>query len=51
MISERMLRKWRKDALHEVYKTKEHEPGMVHVLSLRILRMTQDSLDQYLIKK
>ena len=63
-ISERMLRKWRKEALIVVqtlsvtYDKLEYPdtsnsigPGHSHKLSERILRMTQELLDQHLLRK
>jgi len=54
-ISERTLRKWRRDAL--VYTTMEAGESLVNVLSKengelrgRILNLTQQLLDQYLLE-
>ena len=60
MITERTLRKWRKEALN--YKSDcEHRPtasagddGLVYVgkeIFERILRLTQELLDQHLLRK
>jgi len=56
-ISERTLRKWRKEALEVVLEESEINvtDGIVHLnrgilLSDRILKMTQELLDQHLIK-
>ena len=62
MISERLLRKWRKDALKDIIDpqiiaTKDgvnydfHIMDEVKELSNRILRLTQELLDQHLINK
>ena len=57
-ISERMLRKWRREALR--MKEVEENPGSGHLLQdekifvevfERILLMTQELLDQHLMKK
>ena len=58
MITERTLRKWRREAL-EVDKILPSRiepktaigPGMVQELSKRILRMTQELLDQHLLRR
>ena len=50
MITERTLKRWRKEALIQ-----DEDPPMVHLvleeLSNRILRMTQELLDAHLIRK
>lgn len=56
MITERTLRKWRKEALldtEELHITEESTP--ISLLQAeknsRILRMTQELLDQHLLRK
>jgi len=56
MLSERLLRKWRKKSLDRNYAVDSH--GGVHLsitqiteLHERILRLTQELLDQHLIRK
>ena len=57
MITERTLKKWRKEALtvDELLLSTDFSdaigPGMVKELSQRILRMTQELLDLHLIRK
>jgi len=56
MISERMLRKWRKEALQNIkyIRTKAIEQTQVNEEiedQNRILRMTQELLDQHLLSK
>ena len=55
-ITERTLKKWRKEALRDKKMTEER--GLVdesqrhsHENSTRILRMTQELLDQHLMRK
>jgi phage terminase large subunit-like protein len=51
MISERTLRRWRKEALHLILYDKEADLHHIGVkLSERILKMTQELLDQHLMK-
>ena len=56
MITERTLKKWRKEALtvDEILPSTDFSeaigPGMVKELSQRILRLTQIMLDQHLMK-
>lgn len=61
MISERMLRKWRRNAL-DIKETLERSPNLsiipredvvrhIRELSGRILQMTQELLDQHLLRK
>jgi len=58
-ITERTLRKWRKEALKvdkeidgEVYRDSDTlGPGMIKEQSQRILRLTQELLDQHLLRK
>jgi len=56
-ISERTLRKWRKEALYTLDPTM-YEGEKLHGVALsyakareRILRMTQELLDQHLLRK
>lgn len=57
MISERMLRKWRKEALGGTESTTHFAPARkgqldtLEDLNNRILRMTQELLDQHLLNK
>lgn len=59
MISERTLKRWRRDALKEhsapeCCMEKETEKiGLLHhhEMAERILRLTQELMDQYLLKK
>ena len=60
MIAERTLKKWRKEALESVQLPSFAEQGsnamtmmelMLDELHLRILRMSQELLDQHLLKK
>jgi hypothetical protein len=55
--SERLLRKWRKEALHFVDPAM-YEGAKLHSIALayakareRILQLTQELLDQHLLKK
>ena len=55
MISERMLKKWRKEAFINIANrmrvtTTPHDDYEVH-LNQRILMLTQDLMDQYLLKQ
>ena len=49
MISERTLRKWRRDALLYKKYPVQHDPDIV-MLADRILKLTQELLDQHLLK-
>lgn len=59
-ITERTLRQWRKDALRDIkgtHSAMSNDPSSVNVmdslrmeLNKRILRLTQELLDQYLMK-
>lgn len=55
-ITERTLRKWRKEALERIDQLKgwdapaENTPE-IRELNNRILRMTQELLDQHLLRK
>ena len=56
IISERMLKKWRREAL--VYRSMPPHEKPINILSRengelreRILRMTQELLDQHLIRR
>jgi len=56
MITERTLRKWRREAL--VYKSVSTDSNLITELTKedgcnrqRILRMTQELLDQHLLRK
>ena len=55
MISERMLRKWRKEGLTELsspmVKHPTQERNKYWELHRRILQLTQELLDQHLMKK
>ena len=55
MISERTLKRWRKEALKHVEKETDNRVSFpehhVDELNKRILRMTQELLDLHLIKK
>uniref|UniRef100_A0A6M3KAW8 Uncharacterized protein n=1 Tax=viral metagenome TaxID=1070528 RepID=A0A6M3KAW8_9ZZZZ len=56
MISERTLRKWRKDALKDMIGPKDLSPYLntideIRERSRRILSLTQELLDQHLTKK
>ncbi len=61
MITERTLRKWRKEALEDVESPKalytndgvdtDFHKDEIKTLSERILRMTQELLDQHLLRK
>ena len=53
-ISEKLLRKWRQDALVHVESWERNQTAInisIRTLLERQLRMTQDLLDQYLIKR
>jgi len=58
MITERTLRNWRRDALRkEVVPVDPKEPGSLNIVALkidelnsRILRLTQELLDQHLMR-
>ena len=57
-ISERMLRKWRKEALEQISKgplegtiAETIKFGFLKVFSERILKLTAELLDQHLLKK
>ena len=54
MISERTLKKWRRDALLFVYNPAMAAPGeedsAVQILAARILKLTQELMDQHLLK-
>jgi len=52
-ITERTLRKWRTEALKDItYPDNSFEPNsIIEELSNRILRMTQELLDQHLLRK
>ena len=53
MISERTLKKWRRDALNAVYDANDSAIIMLQSQEKdeRILRLTQELLDLYLLKK
>ena len=55
MITERVLRKWRKEALNTaaltISTTVDNSDMYIKILSERILKMTQELLDQHLLKK
>jgi len=55
MITERTLRQWRKDALKSVASRHSMDTTQKNDLEVqiseRILRLTQELLDQHLIKK
>ena len=53
MISERTLRKWRKEALEFKENIKGMETVGYHVLEQleRILKLTQELLDQHLLRR
>lgn len=51
-ITERTLKKWRKEALEKTTDpVKKHQCLTCAELSNRILRMTQELLDQHLVRK
>ena len=53
-ISEKLLRKWRRDALVHAESWERNQTAInisIRTLLERQLRMTQDLLDQYLIKR
>ena len=55
MITERMLRKWRKEALSTaaltISSTVDNSDMYIKILSERILKMTQELLDQHLLRR
>ena len=61
MITERTLRQWRKDALQTTETIESFDPALdvkvtkhitvINELSERILRLTQELLDQHLLRK
>lgn len=56
MISERTLKRWRRDALQELDKKITDMSAMAYTVvdkekNERILRMTQELLDQHLVRK
>ena len=58
MISERLLRKWRKEILKieynpipEVIKGADSVQKTIDILGERILKLTQELLDQHLLNK
>ena len=52
MISERMLKKWRKEALETIkYYNDEDNEIMLVTLSKRIVELTHELSDMYLISK
>ena len=61
MISERTLRKWRKESLNNVLNPKllqigDGEDAIMHIsgvreLNSRILQLTQELMDQHLLKQ
>ena len=56
MISERTLKKWRRDALQENKPEGDHfDPArkifIIEELNKRIIKMTQELLDQWLLGK
>lgn len=55
MITKRTLEKWRKEALKELasYKgpTRDEDEILIQQLSNRILKLTQELLDQHLLNK
>ena len=56
MITERTLRNWRKDALKEIESLRGWDNTIEQTshrreLSERILRLTQELLDQHLVRK
>ena len=55
ILSERMLRKWRKEALNTaaltISTTVDNSDVYIKILSERILRMTQELLDQHLLRR
>ena len=52
MISERTLRKWRKEALQDVNTPEWNEANSIYIKERgeRILKLTQELLDQHLIR-
>jgi len=52
-ISERTLRKWRKEALRGFYPLSvvDNEQEEITEMNKRILKMTQELLDQHLLRK
>ena len=54
MISKRILEKWRKESLQRTLAVKPpngEKGGIAFQLNCRVLVMTQELLDQYLLKK
>ena len=54
MITERTLRNWRKEALESQKEQSNHPSQQAHIIipyAERILRMTQELLDQHLLRK
>ena len=52
MISERTLRKWRRVALTVANNTEKEDRGSAgYVLAIYVLALTQELLDQHLLKK
>jgi len=55
MITERMLRKWRKEALNTaaltISTTVDNSDVYIKILSERILKMTQELLDLHLLRR
>ena len=51
MISERTLRRWRKDALRYPHSLNTVQTEKCLEMSERILRLTQELLDLYLTRK
>lgn len=49
-LSERMLKKWRREALIEVYSLNITSEKIL-VLNQKIIHLTQELLDQYLMSK
>ena len=54
MITERTLKNWRKEALESQKEQSNHPGQQAHIIipyAERILRMTQELLDQHLLRK
>ena len=53
MITERTLRKWRGESLHRIQCIENYRPmsDLVKEENERILRLTQELLDQHLLRK
>ncbi|MFA5151750.1 MAG: hypothetical protein WC554_04230 [Clostridia bacterium] len=53
MISERTLRKWRKEALEAITNTDEPKNSIEFfiVLEQRIIQLTQELMDQHLLRQ